>query len=452
MPGHIGGRLRRLRLASGHSQLELATRMGFPGVIVTEVERGEQAPTERYLEKFVEAVGLPPQQIVALWEEFRRSPAPSTGATVPGIRQDLADCPYRGLYAFREQDAHLYHGRSTVVRRLAHTIGHASLAAVVGASGSGKSSLVHAGLIPALRRQDHWAVAAFRPGSHPYAALAGALVELAHPEGTVEQNAAAATNVAERMRADGMSWFIEQIVRRLDRPLLVFADQFEELFTHCRDRQDIEQFLEHLADFAQEHPGGTSRAKAVLTLRGDYYGRAIAYRRFSDALQDHVVNLPPMNRTELRSAIVEPARTRQLDLEEGLVDRILDDVGNEPGHLPLLEFALTLLWDRQSSGKLTHTAYEAVGEVVGAIATRAEEMYSALSPQQQDTARQLLTRLVRVAPIGEEGEDARRRTPVVEVAGLARVDEVIAALTDTRLLVTDSDERGRPTVEVAHEA
>ncbi|WP_330290691.1 nSTAND1 domain-containing NTPase [Streptomyces sp. NBC_00576] len=452
MPGHIGGHLRRVRLAGGLSQLELASRMGFPGQIVTEVERGEQAPTERYLEKYVAAVGLSPQQVVALWEEFRRTPSAAAGATVPGTGRDRGDCPYRGLYAFREQDAPLYHGRSSVVRRLARTIGHASLAGVVGASGSGKSSLVHAGLIPALRRQEHWAVAAFRPGSHPYTALAGALVELAHPEATVEQNAVAAASMAERMRNGGIGSFIEQIVRRLDRPLLVFADQFEELFTHSRDRQDIDQFLDHLADFAQEHPGGTSRAKVILTLRGDFYGRAIAHRRFSDVLQDHVVNLPPMNRVELRSAIVEPARARQLDLEDGLVDRILDDVGSEPGHLPLLEFALTLLWDRQSSGKLTHAAYEAVGEVVGAIATRAEEMYSTLSPQQQDTARQLLTRLVRVAPIGEEGEDARRRTPVAELTGLARVDEVIAALTDARLLVTDSDERAMPTVEVSHEA
>ncbi|WP_159049654.1 SUMF1/EgtB/PvdO family nonheme iron enzyme [Streptomyces sp. NRRL WC-3618] len=452
MPGHIGGHLRRLRLAGGLSQLELASRMGFPGQIVTEVERGEQAPTERYLEKYVVAAGLSPQQTFALWEEFRRSPSTAPGAAVPGTGRDHGDCPYRGLYAFREQDAPLYHGRADVVRRLARTIGHASLAGVVGASGSGKSSLVHAGLIPALRRQEHWAVAAFRPGSHPYTALAGALVELAHPEADVEQNAVAAASMAERMRSGGIGSSIEQIVRRLDRPLLVFADQFEELFTHCRDRQDIDQFLDHLADFAQEHPGGTSRAKVILTLRGDFYGRAIAHRRFSDVLQDHVVNLPPMNRVELRSAIVEPARARQLGLEDGLVDRILDDVGSEPGHLPLLEFALTLLWERQTSGKLTHTAYEAVGEVVGAIATRAEEVYSTLSPQQQDTARQLLTRLVRVAPIGEEGEDARCRTPVAELTGLARVDEVIAALTDARLLVTDSDERARPTVEVSHEA
>ncbi|MGW1259334.1 nSTAND1 domain-containing NTPase [Streptomyces sp. NPDC002513] len=451
-PGHIGARLRRLRLASGLSQLELAGRMGFPGQIVTEVERGEQAPTERYLERFITAVDLPPQQIVALWEEFRRTPSTPADPAGPGTRRDGADCPYRGLYAFREQDASLYHGRSGMILRLLRAIDHSSLAGVVGASGSGKSSLVHAGLIPALRRQEHWAVAVFRPGSHPYGALAGALVELAHPDATVEQNATAAASMAERMRAGGISASVEQIVRRLDRPLLVFADQFEELFTLRRERQDVERFLDHLADFAQDHPSGTSRAKAVLTLRGDFYGRAVAHRRFSDVLQDHVVNLPPMNRPELRSAIVEPARARQLGLEDGLVDRILDDVGSEPGNLPLLEFALTLLWERQSSGKLTHTAYEAIGEVVGAVATRAEEVYSALSPQQQDTARQLLTRLVQVAPIGEEGEDARRRAPVAELAGLARVDEVIAALTDARLLVTDSDERGRPTVEVAHEA
>lgn len=455
VPRQLGSQLRRLRLSSRLSQLELANRMGFPGQIVTEVERGEQAPTERYLEQLARVLELPPQQIYELWEQYRRIPAAAgTGeGDGAGQRQDRADCPYRGLYAFREQDAPLYHGRATVIARLTRAISQSALAGVVGASGSGKSSLVHAGLIPALRRQaEHWAVAVFRPGSSPYEALAGGLVELVHPDSSVDHNATAAAALSERMRTGGISQAVEQIARRLDRPLLLFADQFEELFTHCRDEDSVRKFLDDIAELSLRHPGSTSRVKVVLTLRGDFYGRAVAHRRFSDVLQDHVVNLPPMNRTELRSAIVEPARAGQLVLDEGLVERILDDVGSAPGNLPLLEFALTLLWERQSSGRLTHAAYETVGEVVGAIATRAEEVYAGLSPQQQDTARQLLTRLVRVAPIGEEGEDARRRTPVTELSGFARVEEVIAALTDARLLVTDSDEQGRPTVEVAHEA
>ncbi|MEV7520955.1 formylglycine-generating enzyme family protein [Streptomyces sp. NPDC091371] len=452
-PRHLGSQLRRLRLASRLSQLELATRMGFPGQIVTEVERGEQAPTERYLERLAYALELAPQQIYELWEQYRRIP---TGAEegVAGSRQpDRADCPYRGLYAFREQDAPLYHGRAAVVARLTRAIGQSALAGVVGASGSGKSSLVQAGLIPVLRRQaEHWAVAAFRPGSSPYEALAAGLVDLVHRDSSMEHNAAQAAAMAQRMRSDGISQTLEQITHRLDRPVLLFADQFEELFTHCHSEEDVRDFLDHLAALALRHPGATSTVKVVLTLRGDFYGQAVAHRRFSDVLQDNVVNLPPMMRSELRSAIVEPARARQLVLDDGLVERILDDVGSTPGNLPLLEFALTLLWERQSSGRLTHAAYEMVGEVAGAVATRAEEVYGALSPQQQDTARQLLTRLVRVAPIGGEGEDTRRRTPVAELSGFARLDEVMSALTAARLLVSDADEHGRPTIEVAHEA
>ncbi|MFF3677123.1 SUMF1/EgtB/PvdO family nonheme iron enzyme [Streptomyces sp. NPDC002120] len=453
LPRHLGSRLRRLRLGSRLSQLELATRMGFPGQIVTEVERGEQAPTERYLERLAHALELPPQQIYELWEQYRRIPTGAGDGRSANGFQDRADCPYRGLYAFREQDAAVYHGRATVVSRLTRAIGQSALAGVVGASGSGKSSLVQAGLIPVLRRQEeHWAVATFRPGSSPYEALAGGLVELLHPDSSMDHNVAAAAAMSQRMRSDGISQTLEQIAHRLDRPLLLFADQFEELFTHCRSEEAVEEFLDHLADLALRHPGATSTVKLVLTLRGDFYGQAVAHRRFSDVLQDHVVNLPPMIRSELRSAIVEPARARQLVLDDGLVERILDDVGSTPGNLPLLEFALTLLWERQSNGRLTHAAYEMAGEVAGAVATRAEEVYGGLSPQQQDTARQLLTRLVRVAPIGGEGEDTRRRTSVSELADLARVDDVMTALTAARLLVSDADEQGRPTIEVAHEA
>ncbi|WP_324613706.1 formylglycine-generating enzyme family protein [Streptomyces sp. WM6349] len=453
LPRHLGSRLRRLRLGSQLSQLELATRMGFPGQIVTEVERGEQAPTERYLERLALALELPPQQIYELWEQYRRIPTGAGDHGAADTTPDRADCPYRGLYAFREQDAALYHGRTTVVSRLIRAIGHSALAGVVGASGSGKSSLVQAGLIPVLRRQEeHWAVATFRPGASPYEALAGGLIELLHPDSSMDHNVAAAAAMSQRMQSDGISRTLEQIAHRLGRPLLLFADQFEELFTHCRSEEVVQEFLDHLADLAMRHPGATSTVKLVLTLRGDFYGQAVAHRRFSDVLQDHIVNLPPMIRSELRSAIVEPARARQLALDDGLVERILDDVGNTPGNLPLLEFALTLLWERQSNGRLTHAAYEMAGEVAGAVATRAEEVYGGLSPQQQDTARQLLTRLVRVAPIGGEGEDTRRRTPVSELADLARVDDVMIALTAARLLVSDADEQGRPTIEVAHEA
>ncbi|MFE4383692.1 SUMF1/EgtB/PvdO family nonheme iron enzyme [Streptomyces cyaneofuscatus] len=451
LPRHLGSHLRRLRLDHRLSQLEMATRMGFPGQTVTEVERGEQAPTERYLERLAHALDLPQEQIYALWERYRRTPA---GAGVPGdTRADQRDCPYRGLHAFQEQDAALYHGRAAAVSKLTRAIGRSALAGVVGASGSGKSSLVQAGLIPVMRGQEEgWAVVAFRPGSSPYEALAGGVVELIHPDASMDLSVREAAALSRRMHSEGIGQTLDQLSQRLAKPVVLFADQFEELFTHCPSEETIRAFLDHLADLAVRHPGATSRIKVVLTLRGDFYGRAVAHRRFSDVLQDNVVNLPPMNRAELRSAIVEPARARQVDLDDGLVERILDDVGTNPGNLPLLEFALTLLWERRPDGRLTHAAYDLVGEVAGAVATRAEEVYGGLSPQQQDTARQLLTRLVRVAPPGSEGEDTRCRTAVAELSELARVDSVITALTSARLLVSDADEHGRPTIEVAHEA
>ncbi|MFF3096929.1 helix-turn-helix domain-containing protein [Streptomyces cyaneofuscatus] len=309
LPRHLGSHLRRLRLDHRLSQLELATRMGFPGQTVTEVERGEQAPTERYLERLAHALDLPQEQIYALWERYRRTPA---GAGVPGdTRADQRDCPCRGLHAFQEQDAALYHGRAAAVSKLTRAIGRSALAGVVGASGSGKSSLVQAGLIPVMRGQEEgWAVVAFRPGSSPYEALAGGVVELIHPDASMDLSVREAAALSRRMHSEGIGQTLDQLSQRLAKPVVLFADQFEELFTHCPSEETIRAFLDHLADLAVRHPGATSRIKVVLTLRGDFYGRAVAHRRFSDVLQDNVVNLPPMNRAELRSAIVEPARAR----------------------------------------------------------------------------------------------------------------------------------------------
>ncbi len=185
----------------------------------------------------------------------------------------------------------------------------------------------------------------------------------------------------------------------------------------------------------------------TLALRADFLGLALMHRPFADALQDADVKLGPMTRTELRGAIENPAVRLGVVFEPGLVERILDDVGDEPGNLPLLEFALTQLWDRQVGGRLTHAAYEAIGKVEGALARYAEEVYTGLSQPEQEQAQRVLVQMVHP---GEGTEDTRRLAIRAE---LSESDwELARKLADARLVVTDRDAAGQETVEVVHEA
>ncbi|MGW2220052.1 nSTAND1 domain-containing NTPase [Nonomuraea sp. NPDC001684] len=444
----IGDTLRRRRLNAGLSQRELAARIRFHESVITSVERGERAPTQQYLDRFCEALGLLPHEAVELWQIYQEEPRTKER----DVRTHSVDCPYRGLFAFRERDAHLYFGREAVVRRLRKKLEFASIIGVVGASGSGKSSVVFAGLIPKLKAERPWIVLEFRPGPRPFAALGNALMDVLSPGMEEIARPHAVNELIVTLREGSLFAAVDQLVRQRKQPLLIFADQFEELYTHSSDYEEVRTFVSALIDVSTSHRGSTTPVKVVLTLRGDFYERVVASRQLSDALQDGIVHLPPMDRAELRRAIVEPAAVRGTHLEDGLVDRILDDVSDEPGKLPLLEFSLMLLWEQQEGGFLTHAAYERIGELAGAIARRAEDVYASFAPEQQDTVRQLLTRLVRVAPPEEDSTDTRRRALMAEVAGLPRVARVIAGLTDARLLVTDASPSGEQTVEVAHEA
>jgi formylglycine-generating enzyme required for sulfatase activity/transcriptional regulator with XRE-family HTH domain len=435
----LGTTLRQWRLGARLTQRDLALRIGFHESAVAGVERGERAPSAQYLDGVAQALRLEAERREHMWTLYRVEPRSGGGdaesvaaaaaadaeavtaeSAAPAAAAGSETCPYKGLSAFGEADAGLYYGRDVAVGLVADKLRDAPLVGIVGASGSGKSSAVFAGVLPALRRSGTWDVAAFRPGGDPTAALDAALRE---------------------SRGGGES-------------LLVVADQFEELFTHGASGGEIDAFLGRLLGLADGADGPERRRVRVLvTFRGDFYGRMVAHRQFSDALQDRVVHLPPMDLAELRQAIVEPARVSGLSLEEGLADRILEEAGTEPGVLPLLEFALTRLWEtRGGAPVLTHRGYEQIGRLGGAISARAEEVYGALSPERQFTARQVLVRLVQVARPEEDGNDARRRVAVAELAALPRVGSVIAALADARLAVTDADAAGGPTVELAHEA
>ena len=359
-------------------------------------------------------------------------------------------CPYRGLLYFREEDAPFFFGRVLAIEQLVQTVAQRNLIAVVGASGSGKSSVVRAGLIPALRwnRDTIWEVAILVPGDRPMHALATALAPLLEPEKIDETDRMIAVNKQVRALQDGelrMRDIVERVLYKqpgTDRLLLVI-DQWEELYTLTPDDAVRRRFIEELIETTTHAP-----LSVVLTLRGDFMGQALAYRPLSDHLQDAEVNLGPMTREELQQAIKAPASKVGLTFEAGLAERILDDVGDEPGNLPLLEFVLKHLWEERRDGLLFHEAYQSMGYLQGALAQKAEDVYGGLSVLEKQSVQRVFLQLVRP---GEGIEDTRRRARFAEIGESSR--QVVQKLANARLLVTaPSNVGGDETVEVSHEA
>ncbi|NER37564.1 MAG: hypothetical protein F6J93_26975 [Oscillatoria sp. SIO1A7] len=355
-------------------------------------------------------------------------------------------CPYQGLSAFREENAQYFFGREEVAKKLTIAAESRSLVAVVGASGSGKSSLVFAGLIPQLRSRGNWTIADFRPGQRPFYHLAAALVPLLEPEMSetdrlVEtKKLATAVSAGDLDLADAIAKVREK--QNSDRLLLV-ADQFEELYALCRDKKLQSLFLERLLAASDR----SSDFTLVLTLRADFYGYALSNRAFADALQNADLKLGPMNRHELENAVVKPAAILDVRLQSGLSDRILAAVGEEPGNLPLLEFALTELWKKQTRSQLTHQAYEEIGGVEQALVKYADRVYEELEEGDRQRVRRAFIQLV--TP-GEGTQDTRRTATAAELR--SENWDIIKRLADSRLVVTGSNETGEETVEVIHEA
>jgi len=360
-------------------------------------------------------------------------------------------CPYRDLRAFREVDAPLFFGRHTFTERLVEAVGRCGLVAVIGASGSGKSSVVQAGLIPRLRAQGGWEVGSLRPGGNPWRNLAACLSGLLGDEPAAEidrlRSIGALADDLANPAASGTALRLPDLIGRLleKRPdvqrLLLVVDQWEELYTHGSNAAG--GLADCLIAAAEATP-----LKVVLTLRADFLGHALAHRPLVDRLQEGKVLLGPMTRDELEQAILGPAGAAGLDFEPGLAERILADVGTEPGHLPLLEFCLTCLYARRQDGRMLHAAYEAIGRVPGAIVQRADEVIDTLPAPEQERARDLFLHLVQ---LGEGTEDTRRQAVLGDIGEAAR--PLATRLADARLLVTGRDAgSGEETVEVAHEA
>ena len=319
----------------------------------------------------------------------------------------------------------------------------------------GKSSIVRAGLVPALRqsREQVWEVITIMPTDRPMRALAAGLIPYLEPE-LSELNRLKAINslTDDKLLKDPTQQPIQlrDVVERVlekqpgtDR-LLLIVDQWEELYTLCQDARASRCFVDQMLAATK-----TGNLHVVLTLRGDFYSRAItAHRLLSDRVQEAQVNVGPMTREELRLAIEEPAKLAGLTFETGLVDLLLEQAGDEPGNLLLLEFVLRQLWEHRRGGELHHEAYQAMGQLEGAIAKKAESLYRAASEEDRQRIQQILLRLVRP---GEGEADTRRRATLTELG--ERLQPLVKTLADERLLVTSQvSGSAEETVEVSHEA
>jgi len=382
--------------------------------------------------------------------------ADAGGQSAAEARRAITICPYRGLRPFREQDARFFAGREAFAKRLLEMTLTRNFVAVVGPSGSGKSSVVQAGLVPLLRQQqpphETWELLSFTPGDRPFHRLSTAIVPflespLLESERLTEANRLGDLLAARKLQLSALWDRVIAELKGFDR-LLVIGDQFEELFALAPQPEQpafLETILEGLS---------MPRVTLLLTLRADFYAHALSRSRdLSDRLQNGIANLGPMTVDELKRAIVEPADRVGLEFEPGLVERILSDVMEQPGNLPLLQFALTELWNTRQGALLTYSSYDSVGRVAGAVATRAEAEFNRHTPEQQSQIRRLFTRMVRVSPPEEGGEDVRQRIDLNELDQESRKVVQRLAAADTRLLVIGRDEStGRETVEVAHEA
>ncbi|MEV5987346.1 hypothetical protein AB0L85_20340 [Streptomyces sp. NPDC052051] len=398
-------------------------------------------------------------------------PPPKAPNDVPVV------CPYRGLASYRQQDARWFFGRArstdalVAQLRAAETTG--GLVMLVGASGAGKSSLLSAGLVPALRRglpgeetgRAGEAALHLVPGSDPCAELARHIPELARlvpaekeptaPEpGTLEFDRAVREAVTAWARREASAWARRE-ASAVARPVVI-VDQFEEAFTLCSDEADRRAFVRLLhAACTPAAPGDPAPVRVVLGIRADFYEQCLGYPELADALQHRHMVLGPLTTTELREAVTGPAKAVGLELEPGLAELIVREVGadgprgaHDAGVLPLLSHALLATWQRRKAGRLTLAGYRAAGGIQGAVAATAERAWSGLDPAARTAARLLLLRLVR---LGEDTQATRRRGTrrrlTTESADPARTEEALEALVRARLLTLDAE-----TVEITHEA
>ncbi len=375
---------------------------------------------------------------------------------LPGRRTaelHIDESPYAGLASFQENDAGKFFGRNREIAAMVTRIRDRPLMAVVGSSGVGKSSFVRAGLVPALKRSgDAWETLVARPGRQPLEALASLLQPIIATGANLADDLELHRSLVAKLRAEPgyLGNVLRGRARRDGRRVLLFVDQFEELYTQVADPQERAAFTACLAGVADD---ATSPLRVVLSIRSDFLDRVTEDRAFLTELTQGLFFLGAPSRDGLRDAIVQPAEMAGFRFElESIVDDMLEHLETAPGALPLLQFAASRLWDQRdrARGLLTYHAYGAMGGVAGALATHADRVVAELGPQVGALLRAILLRLV-------TPERTRAIVPMTELLELSReigeVQRLVDQMVDARLLVVQTTEGGKgSTVEIVHES
>ena len=433
-----------------------AKQGGLPKMLDTVIARAtSKKPLDRY------------QNIESLLTDLRKlsnieTPIKKSSDNQTFINLLPADNPFKGLRAFTELDEGDFFGRESLIQRLLTRLeeheGLPRFLAVIGPSGCGKSSVVRAGLIPAIRRgalpnSENWFIVDLIPGANPFEELETALLRMAVDP---------PPNLIDVLKKDkyGLLNSVNQCLPKDNNVQLVLViDQFEEIFTLVNDEHVRSHLLESLltAVLADQ-----SRIQVIITLRADFFDRLLNYLDFGEIVSQRSEFVLPLTSEELEQAIVKPAENAGLHIEANVVSSIVHDLVNQPGSLPLLQYALSELFNKREQNRVTKNIYNAIGGVRGALGRRAEEVFTGASPDDQELIRQIFLRLV---TLGEGIEDTRRRVIQSELDSIVtprnknrpsnemKIAEVTANLGRNGLLTFDHDPKTRlPTIEIAHEA
>jgi len=419
------------------------------------------------------------------------------------VAADIGPNPYKGLSAFQENDADRFFGREQVTQTLWEKFRqlHESplptpgpsqegrpipapsregsdrktsqpkipllgggrggsplrLLAVLGPSGSGKSSVARAGLLPELARRplpgrDKSRVAVFTPGAHPMRAIAIALARMDPNHPDPRKVAEDFCRRSEQGEWDGLCWSAEALSEIDSSPLILLIDQFEEVYSQCEDAEQRTCFIENLLYAASDKSGHVS---VILTLRSDFLGQTQSHPEFNHAIAAHEVIVPVMNDAELRQAIAEPAKRAGHPLDAATVDLLIEQAKGREGALPLLQFALMQIWTGLAAGVPPAETLKQIGGVGGALAGKAQQLFDRLSDADKAIARRAFLGLIQ---LGEGARDTRRRISLTEIVAqgedAAHVQAVVRCFADprARLVTLSANTDGTETAEVTHEA
>ncbi|MEV0976492.1 helix-turn-helix domain-containing protein [Streptomyces sp. NPDC049915] len=435
--------LRRLRDTAGKpTYRQLAAAAHYSSTTLADAAGGRKLPTLEVTLAFVRACGGDEEEWKARWHEVAAglaSASPHEGDDA-GREQDRP-CPYVGLSAFQPEDADRFFGRERLTDDLVARVRAARFFAVFGASGSGKSSLLRAGLIPRLRGGDAVGgpglpVLLFTPGAHPLeecaarlSAFAGGTASALHRELSTDSRSLHQAVLQALVKADCPD----------DTDLLLVVDQFEEIFTLCRSKDERDRFVGALLTAAR---AANSRTRVVIGVRADFYASCSQHPELVAALQDAQLLVGPMSTEELRRAVSRPAVRSECAVETGLLARVVAEATGQPGVLPLVSHAMRETWLRRRGNTLTLSGYEAAGGIPHALANTAEALYEQMTAEQRRLTRSVLLRMV---SLGDGTDDTKR--PVAREDLGPDNGAVLDLLAQARLVTLDRD-----SAEITHEA